>query len=195
MLLAPLRCKSLSSTTGWTTGGEDLAITGTGFLSMAERNVSYDGLSHQWTKTTADYGSEAGHENAIAVDSNGHVHIVHASGDGYAFTHSVYDGTSWTPTSIKNCEGSYCWDTHMVIDDNDELHAAYSTNTNKVVYMHYDGSSGLQRRFPRAQMLDQLALLLIRTIVLTSPLSPVVSIVVTVSNSPPSTEHADHPKC
>ena len=132
---------SLSSTTGWTTGGEDLTITGTGFLSMAERNVSYDGLSHQWTKTTADYGSEAGHENAIAVDSNGHVHIVHASGDGYAFTHSVYDGTSWTPTSIKNCEGSYCWDTHMVIDDNDELHAAYSTNTNKVVYMHYDGSS------------------------------------------------------
>ena len=87
------------------------------------------------------YGNEAGHENAIAVDSNGHVHIVHASGDGYAFTHSVYDGSSWTPTAIKNCEGSYCWDTHMVIDDNDELHAAYSTNNNLVVYMHYDGSS------------------------------------------------------
>ena len=95
--------------------------------ALDDTNVTYDGINHQWTKTTADYGNEAGHENAMVIDSNGHVHIVHASGDGYAFTHSVYDGSSWTPTAIKNCEGSYCWDTHMVIDDNDELHAAYST--------------------------------------------------------------------
>ena len=132
---------TLSSTTGWTAGGEEVTITGSGFLELAFRNTSYDGINHQWTKSTADFGDEAGHENAIAVDSNGHVHIVHASGNNYQFTHSVYDGQSWTPTSIKNCEGSYCWDTHMVIDDNDELHAAYSTNTNLVVYMHFDGSS------------------------------------------------------
>ena len=132
---------TLSSTSGWITGGEEITITGSGFSALDDTNVTYDGINHQWTKTTADFGNEAGHENAMAIDSNGHVHIVHASGDGYAFTHSVYDGSSWTPTAIKNCEGSYCWDTHMVIDDNDELHAAYSTNTNKVVYMHYDGSS------------------------------------------------------
>ena len=132
---------TLSSASGWITGGEELTITGSGFSALDDTNVTYDGINHQWTKTTADFGNEAGHENAMAIDSNGHVHIVHASGDGYAFTHSVYDGSSWTPTAIKNCEGSYCWDTHMVIDDNDELHAAYSTNTNKVVYMHYDGSS------------------------------------------------------
>tara|TARA_B100001741_G_scaffold134525_2_gene110834 strand:- start:2078 stop:5197 length:3120 start_codon:yes stop_codon:yes gene_type:complete len=132
---------SLSASSGWITGGEEITITGSGFSDLRDTNVTYDGINHQWTKTTADYGNEAGHENSIAVDSNGHVHIVHASGDGYAFTHSVYDGSSWTPTAIKNCEGSYCWDTHMVIDDNDELHAAYSTNTGLVVYMHYDGSS------------------------------------------------------
>jgi len=132
---------SLSSSSGWITGGKEISITGSGFSALDDTNVTYDGINHQWTKTTADYGNEAGHENAIVVDSNGHVHIVHASGDGYAFTHSVYDGSSWTPTAIKNCEGSYCWDTHMVIDDNDELHAAYSTNTGLVVYMHYDGSS------------------------------------------------------
>ena len=132
---------TLSSNSGWITGGKEITITGSGFSALDDTNVTYDGINHQWTKTTADFGNEAGHENAMAIDSNGHVHIVHASGDGYAFTHSVYDGSSWTPTAIKNCEGSYCWDTHMVIDDNDELHAAYSTNTNKVVYMHYDGSS------------------------------------------------------
>lgn len=132
---------SLSVNSGWITGGEEITITGSGFSNLDDTNVTYDGINHQWTKTTADYGNEAGHENAIAVDSNGHVHIVHASGDGYAFTHSVYDGSSWTPTAIKNCEGSYCWDTHMVIDDNDELHAAYSTSNNLVVYMHFDGTS------------------------------------------------------
>ncbi|MBQ70903.1 MAG: hypothetical protein CMA65_05380 [Euryarchaeota archaeon] len=132
---------TISPTSGWISGGEEITITGSGFSQLAFSNTTYDGLNHQWTKTTADYGNEAGHENAIAVDSNGHVHIVHASGDGYAFTHSVYDGSSWTPTAIKNCEGSYCWDTHMVIDDNDELHAAYSSNTGLIVYMHYDGSS------------------------------------------------------
>ena len=132
---------TISPSTGWTAGGEEITISGSGFSDLAFTNTTYDGITHQWTKTTADYGNEAGHENAMAIDSNGHVHIVHASGDGYAFTHSVYDGSSWTPTAIKNCEGSYCWDTHMVIDDNDELHAAYSTNTGLIVYMHYDGSS------------------------------------------------------
>ena len=132
---------SVSSSSGWITGGEEITITGSGFSALDDTNVTYDGINHQWTKTTADFGNDAGHENAMAIDSNGHVHIVHASGDGYAFTHSVYDGSSWTPTAIKNCEGSYCWGTHMVIDDNDELHAAYSTNTGLIVYMHYDGSS------------------------------------------------------
>ncbi|MEC7167493.1 MAG: thrombospondin type 3 repeat-containing protein [Candidatus Thermoplasmatota archaeon] len=132
---------SISSNSGWITGGEEITITGSGFSDLDDTNVTYDGINHQWTKTTADFGNEAGHENAIAIDSNGHVHIVHASGDGYAFTHSVYDGTSWTPSGIKNCEGSYCWGTDMAIDENDELHVAYSTNTNKVVYMRYDGTT------------------------------------------------------
>ena len=132
---------TLSSSSGWITGGQEITVTGSGFSDLDDTNVTYDGINHQWTTTTADYGNDAGHENAIAIDSNGHVHIVHASGDTYAFTHSVYDGSSWTPKAIKSCEGSYCWGTHMVIDENDELHAAYSTNTGLIVYMHYNGSS------------------------------------------------------
>ena len=73
---SPLQA-SLSSTSGWTSGGEDLTITGTGFRDMAERNVSYDGINHQWAKTIADYTDKSGPENAIVVDSNGHVHIVY----------------------------------------------------------------------------------------------------------------------
>ena len=50
---------SFSATSGWTSGGEDLTITGTGFRGMADRNVTYDGINHQWTKTTADYTDES----------------------------------------------------------------------------------------------------------------------------------------
>ena len=59
---------SVSSSSGWITGGEEITITGSGFSALDDTNVTYDGINHQWTKTTADFGNEAGHEivnNAI----------------------------------------------------------------------------------------------------------------------------------
>jgi len=130
---------SLSATSGWTSGGEDLTITGTGFRDMADRNITYDGLNHQWTKTTADYTDESGPENAIVVDSNGHVHIVYINGGNYKIMHAVNEGSGWNTAVVDSCAGSYCWDAHMVVDDNDELHVAYSAQGEKLVYQHYDG--------------------------------------------------------
>ena len=130
---------SLSSTSGWTSGGEDLTIIGTGFLAMADRNISYDGINHQWTKTTADYADKSGPENAIVVDSNGNVHVVYINGDNYKIMHAEFDGSMWNTAEVDTCAGSYCWDAHMVIDDNDELHVAYSAQGEKLVYQHYDG--------------------------------------------------------
>ena len=130
---------SLSATSGWTSGGEDLTITGTGFRDMADRNVTYDGINHQWTKTTADYTDESGPENAIVVDSNGHVHIVYINGGNYKIMHAVNEGSGWNTAEVDSCPGSYCWDAHMVVDDNDELHVAYSSQGEKLVYQHFDG--------------------------------------------------------
>ena len=130
---------SLSATSGWTSGGEDLTITGSGFRDMADRNVTYDGLTYQWTKTTADYTDGSGPENAIVVDSNGHVHIVYINGGNYKIMHAENDGSGWSTAEVDSCAGSYCWDAHMVIDDNDELHVAYSAQGEKLVYQHYDG--------------------------------------------------------
>ena len=132
---------TVSPNTGWTSGGEEIVIYGSGFMDLAFTNTTYDGINHQWSKSTANYADQSGQENAIVVDSNGHIHIVSAAGDNYDFIHSVYDGTSWSVTSIKGCEGSYCWDTHMVIDANDHLHAAYSTNNNYIIYMYFDGTT------------------------------------------------------
>ena len=130
---------NLSATSGWTTGGEELTITGSGFQDMAERNISYDGINHPWVTSTADYGDEAGPENAIAVDSNGHVHIVYINGGNYKIMHAVNEGSGWNTAVVDSCAGSYCWDAHMVVDDNDELHVAYSAQGEKLVYQHYDG--------------------------------------------------------
>ena len=132
---------SLSATSGWTSGGEDLTITGTGFRDMADRNVSYDGMNHQWTKTTADYTDQSGPENAIVVDSNGHVHVVYINGGNYKIMHAEFDGSGWNTGEVDTCAGNYCWDAHMVIDENDELHVAYSAQGEKLVYQHYDGQN------------------------------------------------------
>ena len=132
---------TISPASGWTSGSQEITITGSGFMDLAFTNTTYDGINHQWAKSTANYADQSGQENSIVVDSNGHVHIVSAAGDNYDFIHSVYDGSSWSVNSIKSCEGSYCWDTHMVIDDNDHLHAAYSTGNNYIIYMNYNGTT------------------------------------------------------
>ena len=135
---------TLSSASGWTTGGEEITITGSGFSDLAFTNITDDGMNHQWAETTADYTDEAGNWNSIAVDSNGHVHVVHINGGNYQIRHSVYDGSNWNSVKINDCGHTYCWDIDMVIDDNDDLHVAYTTyNTNyeTLVYMHYDGTS------------------------------------------------------
>ena len=132
---------SLSVNSGWITGGEEITITGSGFSNLDDTNVTYDGINHQWTRATADFADQSGLENAIAVDSNGHVHIVAISDTSYDIRHSVFDGSSWTSTKIHDCEGIYCWDAHMVIDENDELHVAYAAYSTEIRYLHFDGTT------------------------------------------------------
>ena len=134
----------VSPSSGWTDGGEEITITGSGFTDLAFTNLTDDGINHQWVDNTADYTDQAGKWSSIAVDSNGHVHVVHINGGNYQIRHSVYDGSSWNSVTIKNCGHTYCWDVDMVIDENDQIHAAYTTynaNYETLVYLHYDGTS------------------------------------------------------
>ena len=134
---------TISPSSGWTSGGEEITITGSGFSDLAFSNTTNDGINHQWVESTLDYTDEAGRFNSIVMDSNGHLHVVHINGGNYQIRHSIYDGTSWNSVKIQDCGSTYCWDVHMVIDDNDELHAAYTTYTGwaeTLVYLHYDGA-------------------------------------------------------
>ena len=67
---------TISPSSGWTTGGEEITITGSGFSDLAFSNITDDGINHQWVETTIDYSDQAGRYNAVAVDSNGHIHVV-----------------------------------------------------------------------------------------------------------------------
>ena len=134
---------SLSATSGWTSGGEEVTLTGSGFADLAFRNTSYDGLTHQWASSNLDLSSQAGRWNAIGVDSNGHLHVVQIKDGNYEIRHSVNDGTGWVSAKINDCGNTYCWDIHMVIDGNDHIHLAYTTYTSwdeTLVYMKYDGT-------------------------------------------------------
>ena len=132
---------SVAPSSGWTAGGQEITITGSGFLDLADRNVTDDGLNHQWSLNPADNADQAGHENAIVADSSGNLHVVHANGGTFEFQHSVYNGASWVTNKITDCDTSYCRFTHMVIDGNDHLHAAYYANGDHLYYLHFDGTT------------------------------------------------------
>ena len=135
---------SVVPSSGWTTGGEEITITGSGFSDLAFSNITDDGINHQWVETTMDFSDQAGRWNAVSVDSNGHVHVVQIKDGSYQIRHSVNDGTGWISNGINTCGATYCWDIHMVIDGNDHIHLAYTTYTQwdeTLVYMNYDGTT------------------------------------------------------
>ena len=94
---------TVSPANGWTTGGEELTITGSGFSDLAFSNTTDDGMNHQWVETTMDYSDQAGVWNAVAVDSNGHIHVVQIKDESYQIRHSVNDGTGWNTVGINTC--------------------------------------------------------------------------------------------
>ena len=135
---------SVSLSSGWTTGGDEITITGSGFTDLDDTNVSYDGINHQWAPSNLDMSSQAGRWNAIGVDSNGHIHVVQIKDGNYQIRHSYNNGSGWNSVKISDCGNTYCWDIHMVIDANDHIHLAYTTYTTwdeTLVYMNYDGTT------------------------------------------------------
>ena len=48
---------TVSPVSGWTTGGEEITITGSGFSNLAFVNTTDEGVNHQWHESTRDYSS------------------------------------------------------------------------------------------------------------------------------------------
>ena len=133
---------SVSPANGWTTGGEEITITGSGFLDMAYKNVTSDGVTYEWTKSTASYVTSSGWDPSIGVDSNGTVHIVSSNLDSDDFWLSSYDGSTWAHVKIRNCDS--CRNADLVIDSNDNIHIAYYhsiSGNGYLLYTMYDGTS------------------------------------------------------
>ena len=125
---------TVSPANGWTTGGEAITITGSGFLDMAFKNVTNDGQPYTWTTNTINYVTGAGYSPSVVVDSNGTIHIVHVIWSDDELWHSklTVGSTTWSHTKIMDCYG--CRETDMTIDSNDNLHIAF--------YLKQDGTTG-----------------------------------------------------
>ena len=121
----------------------EITITGSGFLDLADRNVTDDGQTHQWAQTTADYSDEAGRWNAVAVDSNGHVHVVHIKDTSYQIS-----GTASMTGRVgvhreskiagRPTAGTFTWSsTATTITSSHDLLSSRET----LEYIHYDGTT------------------------------------------------------
>ena len=132
---------SVSPNSGWTTGGETITITGSGFSSLAYNNVTTDGQTHSWTVSTVDYVQGGHGDQAIAVTSNGDIHIVYYNYDTHQLKHAVYDGTSWTRSVIVSNSGSMDYrDVEMVVDSNDHLHVSHWVTGDYLHYRYFNGT-------------------------------------------------------
>ena len=134
---------TFSPTSGWTTGGQNITITGSGFLEMATNNIYDDGLTHSWTTTTVDYIQGGYGDQAIAVTSNGDVHIVYWNHDTHELKHAIYDGSGWTKSVIVSYSGgsSDIREVEMVVDGADNLHVAHYVTGEYLHYRHYNGTN------------------------------------------------------
>lgn len=132
---------TLSAGEGSNLGGYDITISGTGFTDLAFNNITTDGLTHSWTVSTVDY-IQGGHgDQAIAVTSNGDVHIVYYNYDTHQLKHAVYDGTSWSRSVIVSNTGSTDYrDVEMVVDRNDHLHVSHWVTGDYLHYRYFNGS-------------------------------------------------------
>tara|TARA_B100000683_G_scaffold114260_1_gene112407 strand:- start:51 stop:2861 length:2811 start_codon:yes stop_codon:yes gene_type:complete len=133
---------SISPTSGTMNGGQNLTITGSGFLAIATNNIVNDGLTHSWSTSVADSIQGGYGANAIGVTSDGDVHVIYFNYDTRQLKHAVYDGQSWSRSVIDTASaGSQYRFVELQIDSNDHLHVAHWVTGDYLHYRVYDGSS------------------------------------------------------
>jgi hypothetical protein len=153
---------TVSPSQGWTTGGEEITITGTGFLDMAFKNVTSDGEAYTWTTDTINYVDGSGVAPTVAVDSNGTVHIVHVNYKENKLWHQYSNGGSWSYNEIRSCPT--CRSADMAVDSNDNLHVAYFVQRDGtdgyLEYSFFNGSDWTSQRLYSSAQYDQVRIVL-----------------------------------
>ena len=152
---------AVSPANGFTDGGTELTITGSGFLDMAFKNVTSDGVAYEWTESTASYVISSGWDPSIGVDSNGTVRIVSSNLESDDISLSSYDGSTWTHDKIRDCD--VCRNADLVIDSNDNIHVAYYhsiSGTGYLLYSMYNGNDWINNWSTSNVENDQISLAL-----------------------------------
>src|SRR5437868_10527518 len=67
-------------------------------LSIRMRTVSWNGTN--WEARTIDSDQGSGKFNAMAVDSQGHIHLAYANVTEGSMRYAYWDGKSWNPEII-----------------------------------------------------------------------------------------------
>jgi len=152
----------VSPAEGWTTGGQNITITGSGFLDMAFKNITDDGEAYTWTTNTINYVDGSGVAPTVVVDSNGTVHIVHVNYKENKLWHQYSNGGSWSHQEIRSCPT--CRSADMAVDSNDNLHVAYFVQrdgtSGYLEYSFFNGTDWTSQRLDGSAQYDQVRLVL-----------------------------------
>ena len=152
----------VSPAEGWTTGGQNITITGSGFLDMAFKNITDDGEAYTWTANTINYVDGSGVAPTVVVDSNGTVHIVHVNYKENKLWHQYSNGGSWSHQEIRSCPT--CRSADMAVDSNDNLHVAYFVQrdgtSGYLEYSFFNGTDWTSQRLDGSAQYDQVRLVL-----------------------------------
>ena len=152
----------VSPAEGWTTGGQNITITGSGFLDMAFKNITNDGEAYTWTANTINYVDGSGVAPTVVVDSNGTVHIVHVNYKENKLWHQYSNGGSWSHQEIRSCPT--CRSADMAVDSNDNLHVAYFVQrdgtSGYLEYSFFNGTDWTSQRLDGSAQYDQVRLVL-----------------------------------
>ncbi len=152
----------VSPAEGWTTGGQNITITGSGFLDMAFKNITNDGEAYTWTTNTINYVDGSGVAPTVVVDSNGTVHIVHVNYKENKLWHQYSNGGSWSHQEIRSCPT--CRSADMAVDSNDNLHVAYFVQrdgtSGYLEYSFFNGTDWTSQRLDGSAQYDQVRIVL-----------------------------------
>lgn len=103
-------------------------------IKIRLRTVMWNG--RYWEVRTIDPEEGSGKFNSMAVDSQGHIHLAYANVSEGSARHAYWDGKTWTRDVIESHEaamGYTGYSMRIVIDKEDQPHAAYTNASSNVV--------------------------------------------------------------
>ena len=134
---------TVSPSTGPSEGGTELTISGSGFSSLLDEEISElpEIINRTWTNSTID--NLGGSFSSTDVDLHGNLHIAYYNESSGDIRYVLYEGLSVTKSLVDNIgTGTVGVGTSIKVDDQGGVHISYARLTNgNLAYAYWNGTN------------------------------------------------------